>query len=309
MGSKGGEDQNMNTQSRIPFYVSLLVALSALFLLLYIFGRDRAKRKEKIRSIIGTYANAIVSYSEDLPGQSQALLDRFADLFVRGKYRTNLLRLLQRTGRLKPDSFRSLVRRKSLFLFIGFFASFIYSHAMTVTGILTNILFAVVAFLVPDLLVYNSVQKRGDDIQYNLPESIDMLSMCVEAGLSFQQAMAKVAASREGGIADEFSRALGEMQVGASRADAMMAMSERLNHVDVTKFVTALLQVDRLGIPISAVLKEQVKEMRMKSRERAREQAQKVPVKILGPIMVCFLPCVLIIVIGPSILNLIGSFG
>lgn len=162
-------------------------------------------------------------------------------------------------------------------------------------------------FFLPDLLLQNKVLKRKEMIANTLADAIDMLQMCVNAGLAFPAALSKVAETQSGPVAEEFARVTAEVQLGQARSDALQAMADRTQEEHVQKFVGSMMQVDRFGIPIGNVLIEQSKEMRAARRERARERGQKVPVKILAPIMLCFLPSVLIIILGPAVISIMKA--
>jgi tight adherence protein C len=168
--------------------------------------------------------------------------------------------------------------------------------------------FALGGFYVTDLLLYNKVLKRDEEMAKRLPDALDMLNLCVESGLSFAAALGQVAANQTGAVAEEFAIALQEMQYGRSRAEALTAMAGRTKQEDVERFVSAMLQVDKLGVPVATVLREQAKEMRAKRYSRAREQAQKVPVKIRMPLMLCFLPALFIIILGPAAFSIAEVF-
>jgi tight adherence protein C len=166
---------------------------------------------------------------------------------------------------------------------------------------------AVIGFFLPDLLLYNSGQKRQQRIPANLPDALDMLTICVEAGLGFDAALAQVARNTKGPLAEEFARALQEMQIGKSRSEAMRAMADRTSVPELRAFVSALVQSSELGIPVAHVLREQSKEMRVRRRQRAEEQAQKVPVKITFPLILCLFPALLVLIIGPGIIEISHS--
>jgi tight adherence protein C len=136
---------------------------------------------------------------------------------------------------------------------------------------------------------------------------MDMLTVCVEAGLGFDAALTQVARNTEGPLTREFARVLQEMQFGKSRTEALQALSERTTVSELRAMVLALIQAAKLGIPIAAVLREQGKEMRLKRRQRAEEKAQKVTVKILFPLIFCLLPALFIVVMGPGVLTLVKS--
>ena len=163
-------------------------------------------------------------------------------------------------------------------------------------------------FYLPDLLIRNAGDKRQQHIRRTLPDSLDLLTVSVEAGLSFDAALAQVARNTEGPLAGELFRVLQEMQIGKSRADAFRALAARTDIPELSRFVTAMVQADRLGVPIGRVLHEQAAEMRLKRSQRAEEQAHKVPVKILFPMVVFLLPCIFIIIIGPGVITLINTF-
>jgi tight adherence protein C len=159
---------------------------------------------------------------------------------------------------------------------------------------------AAFGFFLPDIWLYNLGQKRQAQIRIALPDALDMLTICVEAGLGFDAALAQVARNSDGPLAAEFARVLQEMQIGKSRSQALRAIVGRTTVTELRSFVSALVQAGELGIAVARVLREQAKEMRLRRRQRAEEQAQKVPVKILFPLIVCLFPALMVIIIGPG---------
>jgi len=118
----------------------------------------------------------------------------------------------------------------------------------------------------------------------------------------------QVARSVTGPVAGEFARVLQEIQIGKPRGDAFSALSERTSVPEIKTFVTALVQADRLGLPIGKVLREQANQMRLIRGQRAEEKAQKVPIKILFPMLLCIFPALFIVVIGPGAIKMVGIF-
>jgi tight adherence protein C len=163
---------------------------------------------------------------------------------------------------------------------------------------------ATAGFFLPDILLYNVGFKRQEKIQKALPDALDMLTVCVEAGQGFDAALAQVARNTTGPLAAEFSRVLQEIQIGKSRSQALRAMSDRTTVPELRTFVSALVQAGELGISIADVLREQAKEMRVKRRMRAEEKAQKVPVKILFPLVFCLFPSMFIVILGPGVISI-----
>jgi len=184
--------------------------------------------------------------------------------------------------------------------------------AALVSGAVLGLLFAAgggaAGFFLPDLLVYNLGIKRQDDLQRSLADALDMLTVCVEAGQGFDAALMQVARSVEGPVAGEFARVISEIQIGKSRAAAFGSLGERTRVPAIKTFVSALVQADRLGLPVASVLREQSKEMRSARRQLAEEKAQKVPVKILFPMLLCIFPALFIVIIGPGAISIVNAF-
>ncbi len=158
-------------------------------------------------------------------------------------------------------------------------------------------------FFLPDLLLLNAGQKRRERVRAALPHALDMLTVCVEAGLGFDSALAQVARNTEGPLAAEFARALQEMQIGASRAQALRAMTDRMPVAELRSFVSAVIQANELGIAITKVMREQSADLRLRRRQRAEEKAQKVPVKVLFPLIFCLFPALFVILLGPGVVS------
>lgn len=168
--------------------------------------------------------------------------------------------------------------------------------------------FVAAGFWLPDVLLYNSGLKRQQAIQKSTPDALDMLTVCVEAGLGFDAALSHVARNTKGPIAGEFARILQEMQIGKSRVEAFQALTERTTVPELQTLVSALVQADKLGIPVANVLRSQAHEMRAKRRQRAEEQAQKVPVKILFPLVFCVFPALFVVILGPAGIQIARTF-
>ena len=162
-------------------------------------------------------------------------------------------------------------------------------------------------FFLPDVLLYNSGLKRQARIRAALPDAMDMLTVCVEAGLGFDAALTQVARNTSGPLAAELARVLQEMQIGKSRTEALHAMADRTTVTEFRAFVSALVQAGELGISVAKVLREQAKELRLKRRQRAEEQAQKVAVKIMFPLIICLFPALFVIIIGPGAIGIMHS--
>jgi tight adherence protein C len=187
-------------------------------------------------------------------------------------------------------------------LLTAFITFVITPGALTIVG--AAIVICAGGYFAPNLVLYQVGYQRMEKIRRDLPDSLDMLTITVEAGLAFDAALSQVARNTEGPLASEFFRVLQEMQIGMGRMEALRALGDRVNLPELRGFVTAMVQADAFGIPIANVLRVQAREMRIKRSQRAEEQAMKVPVKILFPLIFCILPTLFIVVIGPGAVNI-----
>ena len=218
-----------------------------------------------------------------------------------------LSRLLDRAGNPKPWTVERVLGAKGATLILGFLLGFLYG-GLSFRGVLLAAGLAAALFSLPDLLLHNAALHRQEDTSKGLADALDMLTVCVEAGQGFDAALIQVSRNVEGPIAGEFARVLSEIQLGSSRGESFSAMGDRIALPEVKNFTTALVQADRLGLPIGAVLREQTSSMRLVRKQKAEEKAQKVTVKILFPLMLCILPALFVVVIGPGAIKMMEMF-
>lgn len=176
------------------------------------------------------------------------------------------------------------------------------------SGIVAAGLVAFALFVGPDAILDRKVTERVHAVRMALPEILDLLVISVEAGLGFEQALDRVVDAVPGPLSDEFSRMLGEMRAGSSRADALRAMEARLDVQEVRSFILTMIQADTFGVSIAQVLRNQADEMRIRRRQYAQELAQKAPVKMLIPMVFCIFPALFVVVLGPAVLDILEAF-
>lgn len=164
-------------------------------------------------------------------------------------------------------------------------------------------------FILPDNRLDAAVKARKTSMQRTLPDVMDLLTISVEAGLGFEQALDRVITAVPGPLSDEFARMMGEVRAGASRADALRAMDERCDVEELRTFTLAIVQADAYGISIGRVLRGQADEMRIRRRQRAQEAAQKTPVKMLLPITLCIFPALLAVILVPAGMQISSQMG
>lgn len=160
-----------------------------------------------------------------------------------------------------------------------------------------------VLFFLPDYWVVSVRDQRHAAIQADAADTIDQLTICVEAGLGFDAALARVATATEGPLNDELRHTISDIQAGVPRAQALRALSDRAQVIEIRQLVTALLQAQKHGVPMAETLRIQSTEMRLKRKQRTEEKAAKLTVKMLFPIIVCFMPVFIIIAVVPALIS------
>jgi tight adherence protein C len=177
----------------------------------------------------------------------------------------------------------------------------------------TSVLLAPAAVAVgvtlPDAIVARMARARQERILVDLPDVLDQLTVCVEAGLGFDAALARVAGTNHGPLGGEIGRVLQDVNVGIPRRDALERLVERTAVPELRQFVHAVAQAESYGMPVASVLRAQAAEQRARRSSRAEERAQKMPVKIVFPLVFCILPAMFVVVIGPAAIRLFRTFG
>ena len=174
--------------------------------------------------------------------------------------------------------------------------------------VLMAIAMLLVAYFLPELLLYSRGQERQEAIGLELADTLDQMTIAVEAGLGFESAMARAGKNGKGPLAEELVRTLQDIAVGQPRREAYLALAERTGVVDLRRFIRAVVQADQYGVSIADVLRTQAQEMRLKRRQRAEEKAMQIPVKVIFPLILCILPTLFIILLGPAVMGIVATF-
>ncbi len=168
------------------------------------------------------------------------------------------------------------------------------------TRILVSLVLTVLGFFLPSMWLSAKISRRQEAVIKKFPDALDLMSICVDAGLPFDGAMDRVHQKWDDPLADEFGRVIYEVQLGKSRRQALRDMAARIDVNDVSSFVAAILQAEHLGVSISKVLRIQSEQMRIRRRQRAEEKAHQAPVKMLFPMVFLIFPAMFIVLLGPA---------
>jgi tight adherence protein C len=167
--------------------------------------------------------------------------------------------------------------------------------------------FMLFGFYLPELFLVSKIQRRQKEIRKAMPDALDLLTICVEAGLGFDGAMQKVNEKWDNELALAFGRVLKEIQLGKLRREALRDMADRMGVPEMTSFVAAVIQSEQLGVSMAKVLRIQSDQMRVKRRQMAEEEAHKAPIKMLIPMALLIFPSICIVLMTPALLMLMRS--
>ena len=170
------------------------------------------------------------------------------------------------------------------------------------TNFLITIFTIIFGFIMPNMLIDAKIARRQDSVRKALPDALDLLTICVEAGLGFDAAMRKVADKWDNELSIAFARSLQEIQLGKLRREALRDMAERIGAAEFESFVAAVIQSEQLGVSMAKILRIQADDMRVRRRQRAEQKAQRAPVLMLLPMAFLIFPTILIIMMGPAVL-------
>jgi tight adherence protein C len=176
-------------------------------------------------------------------------------------------------------------------------------------GAVAGLGLAALAYVGLPIAIDMRVRGRRDKIVAGLPTVLDLLTLSIEAGMSFDAALSRLMSRLQGPLIDELGLMQREMQLGTSRSDALTALAHRVDAPEVSSFVRALVQADKLGVPLAQMLRTQSDELRVRLRNDAEEHAMKAPVKMLFPTVLLIFPAVFVVVLGPAVIGLLQRLG
>ena len=219
------------------------------------------------------------------------------------------LELADNPGNLTPANF--MVLRFVTMILLGgvILALMLVGQAPLNRRILFTVVVTILGFYLPVLWLVSRIKRRQREILKQLPDTLDLLTICVEAGLGFDQAIQRVVEKSDNELSRALSRYLQETRLGRSRREALQGMANRIEVPDVTTFVAAVIQATDLGVSMARILRVQSDQMRVRRRQRAEQEAQRAPLKMAFPLAFLIFPAILIVLLGPAGLALMDALG
>lgn len=289
------------------------------FILVGGYTSEREAVSLRLKSLEGSSAESVSVIEEEM---SVSFKDRIVTPFFDSLSRffskffpSTTITLLDRKL-LSANGFYGLNSEQflGLSLVVGIILAVIIGEIMFVTNkpmsrvVSFSLFMFIIGLFIPFFLLEQKITKRKAALQSELPDVLDLLTVSVEAGLGFDGSLVKLSEKMKGQMVDEFTRMLQEIRIGVSRKDALRSLAERCDVQDISLFTSALIQADQLGVSISKVLRIQSVDMREKRRQRAEEQGMKAPIKMLFPLVFFIFPALLIVLLGPAILQIFSIF-
>ncbi len=250
------------------------------------------------------------SFAERIIYPAIDALSNFVTQFTPAKTMDKIARNLElagNPGNLKPAQFLAI-----RFVAMGILGGLVFVlMLMSSLPVTRRFLFTGIAtalgFYMPVLWLSSKIKRRQSEIIKELPDVLDLLTICVEAGLGFDQAVQKVVEKADNELTREFNRYLHEVRLGKTRREALQNMAARIDVSDVTTFIAAVVQADQLGVSMAKILRVQSEQMRIRRRQLAEQKAHQAPIKMLFPMAFLIFPSIFIVLLGPAVLLLMES--
>ncbi len=297
--------------------IILVVVVSAIALIVAGIGATRGNQEDDplmARLAEATERGEVVSSLEQIEMQqpfSQRVLlpllrwvGEFSTRFTPQKALEDTAKKIELAG--NPGRIDAATLLASRFVFAAMFGGVLlllalFSHNWPLIRIfIVVVLFTALGFFFPQLLLQSRINARQKDIRKAMPDALDLLTICVEAGLGFDAAMSKVSEKWETQLSVALLRAIREIQLGKPRREALKNMSDRIGIPEMTSFVAAVIQSEILGVSLAKVLRIQSDQMRVKRRQRAEEEAHQAPIKMIIPMALLTFPSIFIILLAPA---------
>jgi tight adherence protein C len=306
----------------IIILIVLVIIIAAILLVVAGIRKSRTVVEDPLAARLAEYSQRGEAVSLEEIELAQPFSDRVIMPFMRrlGELSTRFtpqhvlestrvrLEMAGNPGRIDASTFLLLHFVAAVILGGLIFGISLFSKTITLPiKLLLVLVFTVLGYFLPDLLIRSMINSRQRQVRKAMPDALDLLTICVEAGLGFDAAMSKVHEKWDNELSMAFGRVIREIQLGKLRRDALRDMAERIGLAEMTSFVAAVVQSEMLGVSMAKVLRIQSDQMRVRRRQYAEEQAHKAPIKMIFPMGLLIFPALLIVLLTPAFLRLAGA--
>lgn len=236
---------------------------------------------------------------------------RWGGLLTPEGQRERLVAKLQQAGFYRPIALHSVMTFKGLGVIATLIAAWLVWLSLPPVGVLIGGAGLAVSLIAPEMFINKLVAQRQLELVRALPDTLDLITASVEAGLTLDGAISRIVerpSKAQLALADELARYLQEIRLGRSRAEALSELGRRCGIADLQSVVAALLQADSLGVGVATVLRAQSQYLRIRRKQRAQEAAMKAPVKMLFPLVLFIFPSIFIVTLGPAVIKIMDTF-
>ncbi len=302
----------------ILLYVVVFICFVAIFMFIYgtmlILNKSRTTIEYRIKQVkdIDTETNNIADIEKDSFSQRMLIpfyqkLSQFIIRAMPNKKITLLKKKLEKAGLLKNNTIENWMYTRIMIMLILSILFGILSYIIGTNFLKSITIASLIMLLISTYLNFylsKKIQKRKNQIVKELPYTLDLITVSVEAGLSFDGAMGRVIANINGELCDEFAKTLKEVRMGIQRKVALKNMSLRCDVKELSMLLTSLIQADDLGVGLANVLRIESASLREHRKQVAREKAMKAPIKMLFPLIFFIFPSIFIIILGPALIKI-----
>lgn len=285
-------------------------------ILLNMLFKDRLHIQNRIKEYVHTdvKAEGVLegSFSDRVIKPVLGKANSFLDRITPKNYYNQMEKRIKEAGNPKGISVGGIVLFQICFTSVSVAAAIMLWIAMDAPMLKVLVILFSLAGIInifPKYYLKHRIVERQKEIERSLPDVLDLLTVSIEAGLSFDGAVAKLVEKMSGVLVEEFSIVLKEMRVGVSKRDAFKSLVERVPVPSLVTFVGAIIQADQLGVSIGNVLRIQSSQVRQKRRQKTQENAMKAPVKMLLPMIIFIMPTIFIVLLGPVVIIAMKAFG
>jgi tight adherence protein C len=318
----------MNLPALVPLTIAV-VSAAAVFAFVATLSKLISLRNRNALQLVAKFAPARATLSPDgidssrfaakfalsktIRQSSGKLGERLSTWFgnraITNRYQMWLAAKLKASGSFGTEARNALWGNKIVASIVGLLAGFALVYRGIADALLATIVGALVGFVLPDLSLIRKARQRTALIERQLPDVVDLMRLCLLAGLSFEATTARISVALDGPLAEEMASLNLSVRLGKSRLQALAELADRSESKQLRQVIGALMQVEKLGVSVNAALTELARESREIRRANLREKGQKIAVKILMPLLFCFLPAMMIIVLGPAMVDLVTVLG